>query len=463
MKITLINSDFPSDTAVPPLGVLSLAQFARSRGHEVFVRDFQLAEEAERRDPDTFADFCKNTQDMLGVSVSGFSLPLVILALRKIKNEYPEKLILLGGIGASGAAIQIMNAFPWIDMIVHGEGEHTLVELLECLEKGQEPLHVQGLLYRWKRKVHANPLRPRIKNLADLGKMDFQNTDLGAYQVVNMISSRGCPFPCTFCDVAPYWGNKCVPRPTKYVISEVEEIVNLIQPTPNFIFVDDTLTLDRKRISELCYGLGRGGLQVKWACYARANDLDQNLLSLMAESGCRKIYLGLESGSDEVLCKIKKGFDAETGRQKALLARQYIPIVQTAFVWGFPFETWENFYDTLFIMGHLASKGISIKANVLTPLPFSSLYKQYVNTTVFIPDYSPQLHLAGYTDQKEIIELIKKYPRIFPCFYLYRSKTLTDKYDLLRKMNLSPEHIWDIWENMKGPVPRRQKNMVERP
>ena len=248
-----------------------------------------------------------------------------------------------------------------------------------------------------------------------------------------------------------------MPRPMGLITSEIESITRSMDSSPTFIFVDDTLTIDRSRTRELCRSLGPEGLGVEWACYARASDLDEQLLELMGASGCRKVYLGLESGSDRILTTIRKGFDVETGRRAALLARRFIPIVQTSFVWGFPFETWEDFYETLTMMAYLTAKGVSVKANVLTPLPFSTLFAELSESMVFLPEYSPQLHLAEYELNSPTVDLIRRYPRIFPCFYLYPSPSLTAKYDLLRKMGLSPEHIWDLWVQVKGPVPMRER------
>lgn len=458
MRITLVNTDFPSKTAVPPLGLLSLAQAARLDGHDVSVRDYQLQPAAGSREPMTFARFCETSDDVLGVSVSGFSLPLVILGLRELKKNRPDLITVLGGIGASGAAEQIMRAFPWIDVVVYGEGEETLRELLACLEAHRELSGVCGLIYRHQGIVHTNKRRPRIRDLALLGKQDFNDVDLAQYQLINVISARGCPFQCTFCDVAPYWRYKYIFRPIDLVISEIKTIASNLTPCPTFIFVDDTLTVDRVRTERLCHELGAVGAHVEWACYARASDLDEPLLELMAESGCRKIYLGRESGSDKILSAIHKGFDAETGRCAALLAKRFIPIIQTSFVWGFPFETWEDFYETLMMMAYLAAKGVSVKANIATPLPFSQLFREFSKSMIFLPDYSPQLHLAEYDLDSETGDLIQKYPRIFPCFYVYDSHSLRNKYDLLRDMKLSPEHIWDLWVLAKGTVPTRLKS-----
>lgn len=455
MKITLVNSDFPSETAVPPLGLVSLAQAVEARGHKASLRDYQLAQAKDSRDPMTFAAFCDTSDDVLGVSVSGFALPLVILGLKELKKSRPDILIILGGIGASGAARQIMEEFTWIDLIVNGEGEYTLCELLDCLQAGQVPDGVPGLVYRRGAKVLFNKERPRAKDLESFGKLEFHHIDLTNYQMINVISSRGCPYPCTFCDVAPYWRRNYTARPLEYVVQEIEAIYQKVSPPPVFVFVDDTLTVNQTRVKKLCKMLETTGLNIEWACYARANDLDESLLKIMAKSGCRKIYLGLESGSDKILSRIRKGFDAETGHKAALLASKYIPIVQTTFVWGFPFESWEEFYETLMVMAHLTAKGVCVKANILTPLPFSLLFQEYAESMIFLPEYSPQLHLADFHLDSEAVNLIRKYPRIFPCFYLYESPTITAKYDLMREMKLSPEHIWDLWVMAKGPVPTR--------
>jgi anaerobic magnesium-protoporphyrin IX monomethyl ester cyclase len=383
-------------------------------------------------------------------------LPVVIAGLKELKRTRPDLVTILGGIGASGAAREIMTAFPWIDVVVCGEGEDTLRELMDCLEAQRPPRDVSGLIYRDKDRVEANPARPRIRDLRRLGKLDFSPLDLDRYQLINVISSRGCPFPCTFCDVAPYWRRKSIARPLDFISSEIQSIKETMDTPPTFIFVDDTLTVDRRRTEELCRRLGPKGLNVEWACYARASDLDEQLLELMGGSGCRKVYLGLESGSDRILSAIRKGFDVETARRAAVLGKRFIRIVQTSFVWGFPFETWEDFYETLAMMAYLTTKGVSVKANVLTPLPFSSLFEELSETMVFLPDYSPQLHLAEYQLDSPMVDLIRRYSRIFPCFYLYSSPLLTAKYDVLRKMGLSPEHIWDLWVEAKGPVPIRE-------
>ncbi len=459
MKLTLVNADLPSATPSPPLGLVSLAHTATRAGHEVKLRDYQLAPADGSRDPDTFASFCNTLDDVIGISTSCMALPLVVATLKRLKVQRPELVTVLGGIGAAGVGEQIVSQFPWIDYVCRGEGEKALRELLDRLEAGTDTSTLDGFVCRSEGKPRVNPIPQRIMDLDRIEVHAWDYLDLTRYSVINVATARGCPFPCTFCDVAPYWQRCYTVRSVGAVVNEIRAIQERLSGPATFVFVDDTLTIDRRRVEVLCQELGTLPHDVQWACYARADTLDEDLLKLMAKCGCRKVYLGLESGSDHVLHETRKGFDAETGRRTALVAREHIPIVQTSFVWGFPFETWSDFYETLLLMAHLVAHGVSVKANVLTPLPFSAMFYKYADTMCFLPDYSPQLHLAGYESRPELVDLIRKHPRIFPCFYLYESDTLTQKYDLLRDMGLSPEHIWDIWELMKAPVPLRETKL----
>lgn len=456
MRITLVNADLPSATPVPPLGLVSIAHAATVAGHPATIRDYQLASGHAFRLPETFAAFSRSSDQVLGVSTSGMSLPLVLLSLQRLKAERPELVTVLGGIGAAGAAVGIIREFPWIDFVAVGEAEECLPNLLACLEKGVDPLTVPGFVCRHGGQPQVNPACPRIRDLDRIQAPVWEYIDLSRYALINIATARGCPFPCTFCDVAPFWEHRHTARSVEGVLAEIRAISSSTEARPTFVFVDDTLTISRRRVEALCDGLEAIEGGVAWACYARANALDESLLTRMASSGCRKIYLGLESGSDRVLTAIRKGFDVETGRRAAVLARRHVPIVQTSFVWGFPFESWTDFYDTLLLMGYLVTEDVSVKANVLTPLPFSALFGKYSDSLVFLPGYSPWLHFAGYESHDEVVDVIRRYPHLFPTFYLYQSETLTQKYDLLRKMGLAPEDIWDLWEQARGPVPVRE-------
>ena len=460
MRLTLVNADLPSFKPIPPLGLLCIAKTATCAGHKVKLIDYQLSPAIGSRDPNIFASFCRTQDDVIGVSTSCMALPLVIAALKRLKEKRPKLVTVLGGIGAAGVGEQIIEQFPWIDYVCRGEGEECFRELLECIENESDTSLVGGFICRYNDKPKINPRPRRIKNLSQTEVNAWDYLDLTRYSVINIMTARGCPYPCTFCDIAPYWQRCYRVRSIDAVVSEIRAIQKRFSASSTFVFVDDTLTIDRHRVEMLCKQLGTLQYDIQWSCYARADNLDDDILNLMAKSGCKKVYLGLESGSDSVLNEIQKGFTSEIGCRAAIMARKHISIVQTSFVWGFPFETWKDFNETLLLMAYLVANDISVKANVLTPLPFSTIYHKYSDSLCFMSDYSPQLHLAGYESYKELLNLIEMHPKTFPFFYLYYSDTLKQKYDLLRKMGLSPEHIWHIWELVKSPIPLRDTSSI---
>jgi radical SAM superfamily enzyme YgiQ (UPF0313 family) len=169
----------------------------------------------------------------------------------------------------------------------------------------------------------------------------------------------------------------------------------------------------------------------------------------MARAGCKKIYYGLESGNNEVLRTIQKGFTVEQALKAIDTSLDHIPLVQTAFVWGFPFESLSQLHDTLFTMMHLIRKGTAVKAALLTPFPLSSIYHRYKDTITFSEDMISNLYMAGFHNKPEIIEMIKTYKDIFCSFYYYDSPLIRKKYELVKTLGLSSEDIWDTWERSK--------------
>jgi radical SAM superfamily enzyme YgiQ (UPF0313 family) len=169
----------------------------------------------------------------------------------------------------------------------------------------------------------------------------------------------------------------------------------------------------------------------------------------MISAGCKKIYYGVESGNNDVLRTMKKGFTIEQALKTIDVSLKYFDVVQTSFVWGFPFETTEQFHDTFFTIIHLIRKGAAVKAVLLTPFPLSDLYHQYRDTLQFSEELCPSLYMAGFHDKPEIISLIKGYKDVFPSFYYYDVGDVQEKYKISKELGLSAEEIFDMWERSK--------------
>jgi len=446
--ITLVNPVFPSSTVIPPYGLLYLAAVLEEEGYTVDVRDYQTHTCPDSWETSYFLEFLKDSSDIIGATTYSFNLPFLMKAFTELKEDNPEKKIILGGIGATGVYTELMENFSCVDVIVRGEGEKTLPELLSAFEKDTSLKEIGGLTYRENNTVMTTPDQKRFASLDDLPYPAFDKIDFNQYLVPNIMYSRGCPFQCTFCDIAPYWDRKNSKRSLTHFLGEIK-ILTEEYHQKRIAIVDDTFVLSRKRVLKFCEALKRENLDFEWGCYGRVDLMDEDMIQKMADSGCKKVYYGIESGSNKVLQKMKKGFTIEQGLKAIDISLKYFDVVQTSFVWGFPFETMEQFHDTFFTIIHLARKGTAVKAVLLTPFPLSALYQEYKHTLNFSEEICPSLYMAGFHDKPEIIALIKAYKNVFPSFYFYDTGDVQEKYQLSKELGLSAEDIFDMWERSK--------------
>lgn len=446
--ITLVNTVFPSSSAMPPYGLLYLTAVLEERGYSVDLRDYQLVESEDPWEWSTFLAFLEGSADTIGINAYSFSLPFLMKALSRLKEEQPEKKIILGGIGAAGVHEELMNQFSCVDILVRGEGERTLPQVLTALIENDSLEDIKGITYRDNERVLVNPPQERIEDMDELPLPSFEKIDFSRYLVPAIMYSRGCPFPCTFCDLAPYWDRKNTRRSLPNFLEEIKLLTEKYNQK-RITIVDDTFVLNKKRVLAFCEAVMKEDMDMEWGCYGRVDLVDAETLSAMARAGCKKIYYGIESGNNEVLATIEKGFTIEQALKAIDISLDHIPVVQTAFVWGFPFESVNQLHDTLFAIMHLIRKGTAVKAALLTPFPLSSIYHRYKDTIAFSESMISNLYMAGFHDKPEIIEMIKTYTDIFCSFYYYDSPSIKEKYELMKMLGLSSEDIWDTWERSK--------------
>ena len=369
-------------------------------------------------------------------------------AFTELKERDPEKKIILGGIGAAGVHTDLVKTFSCIDVVVRGEGENTVPQLLDALESNNPLEDIPGLTFRDNGGVTVTPDQKRILNLDELPHPAFDKIDFSQYLVPNIMYSRGCPFQCTFCDIAPYWDRKNTKKSISHFLEEVKILVEEYNQK-RIAIVDDTFVLSKKRVKDFCQAVQKERIDFEWGCYGRVDLVDTEMIEDMISAGCRKIYYGVESGNNDVLRTMKKGFTIEQALKTIDVSLKYFDVVQTSFVWGFPFETTDQFHDTFFTIIHLVRKGAAVKAVLLTPFPLSDLYHQYKDTLQFSEELCPSLYMAGFHDKPDIISLIKEYKDVFPSFYYYDVGDVQEKYKISKELGLSAEEIFDMWERSK--------------
>lgn len=456
--ITLINTVFPSEVKVPPQGSLYLAAALEEAGMDAELRDYQqctrpdhphrLDDGCQPWHPESLAAFAAGGAEVVGFSCMSYALPLIIETAKLIKQREPDRFLILGGIGPSGVAEPLLDFCPQIDAVVIGEGERTVVDLLQARRDGRRLNDVPGLVFRDGDTVRRTLPRARVPSLADLPMPAYHRISLADYRLVDSQFARGCSYPCTFCDIAPYWDRTTTKRPIEHYLDELEILVKTHGAKDVFI-IDDTFVLSRKTILAFCDEIVRRGMDFQWGCYARVDLMDDELMARMAAAGCQKIFYGLESGSDRVLQEISKNITAEEIRETVQRSLEHFSFITASFLWGAPTETLEDLQDTAFLLIYLASLGACPQLNLLLPYSYSTLYKQYRDRILFDPEHSSQL-LFYETEPEWTHEMIRERPDLFSCFYHLPTPQLEEKWQFLDDVGLDPHALQRAYDH---PIP----------
>lgn len=422
------------DTFVP-LGSLYIVSVLEKRGYRVDFRDYltrNVSGIPDPTSPESILAFLADSADILGISCVGSLLPAILLALEKLKQAVPQKTVILGGIGASGVAEELLRAFPWVDIIVKGEGEATIVELVDFLLKGRSLDGIEGISFRRGEEVKTNPARPKIKPLNGIPFPAYHRLNFDDYSVIPLITSRGCPFACTFCDVAPFWGQQNRTRSLPNVMKEIELLVNRYGQQ-RIELVDDTFTVNRQRVFRFCQLLKEKGWGLTWSCFSRIDTIDEEMMAAMADSGCVLIFYGLESGSDRLLTKIRKPFTRKEAEQVVAESVKYFQVM-ASLIWGFPFETMADFFETVDFFRTVSGVTATTYLFSLNPFPLSELYLWHGDTIEFNREWGSRM---GGLEKGEIVDLVKRHPRVFPGFYHYGQANFEEKYRILKDAGLT--------------------------
>jgi len=300
------------EETIPGMGVLVLAAVARQRGYAVHLLDAKAhgttVEEAAQR-------IAALRPDYLGLSATTISVTNAARIAAAVRALVPGVVTILGGAHVSAIPERTLEAFPSIDFGIVGEGEVSLFDLLARLDAGQPIEDLPGLAYRRDGRVRANPRAPYIDDLDALPPPawdllpDFPHRfqpSLFSYPrtpVATLITSRGCPFSCTFCDRSTS-GRKGRMHSVEGVVELCRMLIE--RGVRHITFVDDLFTVRKQRVVDLCHAFLDHGFTFSWSCNSHPNLLDFPTLQLMRRAGCWQIAYGIESGSQRVLDVVKR-------------------------------------------------------------------------------------------------------------------------------------------------------------
>lgn len=332
----------------PPLGLAYLAAVAREYGWKVKIIDGLT----ENIMPQDLASIIKSFQpDVVGLTATTPAIYDAYAVAKIVKEHVPSALVLLGGPHATFMAHEVLQECPYIDVVVRGEGEETLKEILERVERGRGLEGIAGITYRVGDRIKEGPPRGLIGNLDalpipayDLLPMEKYVVDKVKYAAV--ITSRGCPYGCIFCSSSLQFGKRWRAHSPDRVLEELM-ILRYDYGVREIEFLDDTFTLNMSRAEEISKMIVREGLDVSWSASSRVNTFSHGLGEAMRRAGAHTIYFGIESGSEETLRLIGKGITRKQAVDAVKAAKDSGLNALGSFIIGFPHEREEDIMATI--------------------------------------------------------------------------------------------------------------------
>ncbi|MBU2633760.1 MAG: B12-binding domain-containing radical SAM protein [Nanoarchaeota archaeon] len=320
--------------------------------------------------------------DVVGVMILTPTYLVAKETIELVRELLPYTKILAGGPHVTIFPKQTMEEVSEVDIVVVGEGEVTIVDLLDSFEKKRHLSEVKGILYRKNKKIISTSLREPIKNIDEIPMPARDLLDMKKYKPAPtyyrrlpsyiMLTSRGCPYNCSYC--SKIFGSLYRFNSVERILKEMEVLIYK-HGAKEIIFRDDTFTINKKHIVNLCNEIIRKGLnkKIKWTCMTRVNLVSRDLLFLMKKAGCWSIHYGIESGSQRLLNLINKQITLKQSRDAIKWAKEASIETKAFFMLGLPTETIEDSLKTLEFTKELEADWIQVTITV--PYPGTNLYE----------------------------------------------------------------------------------------
>ncbi|NLB74999.1 MAG: radical SAM protein [Crenarchaeota archaeon] len=392
MKITLINPPYPqsvhSHPPFIPLGIGYLAAVAEKAGYQVKVIDCQ----AEKLTYETFKTrIAQTASDLIGVTSTTLLYKSAMRILAIAKEVHPNAITALGGSHGTFWDKETLEEYPAVDIVVRGEGEKTIVDLANKLEKHAKLDSVLGITYRNGDKIHRTQDRPYIKDLDSIPfpahhLMSLDNLKHNGKLLIPLVSSRGCVFWCDFCSTVRIFGRGYRMRSAKNVVDEMQ-FVHDKYGVDQVTFYDDAFSVDRNRVLEICKELQARNLKLLWDCGTRVDMVDRELMQIMHKSGCIAVWMGVESGSEAILRAMNKSIKLDQTLQAFKTAHKVGLITIANVVLGFPGETEHTAKETIKFVKKVNPDDVGFY--IATPYPGTPMYDQVIkNGWLKIKDFN---------------------------------------------------------------------------
>jgi anaerobic magnesium-protoporphyrin IX monomethyl ester cyclase len=373
----------------PPMGLMYVASYAKKAlgsRFQIKILDTQV-EQMDERGVEEF--FEKEKPDVVGITCMTFLVISALGVARIAKKINPRTFVLMGGVHPTIYPMEVVSQ-PEIDAVVSGEGEVAFSELLDALSGKKSLSEIEGIGYKENGRVIINS---KGKFIQDLDSLPFPERELLPYKkyynllgsgkeiMTGLLTSRGCPHNCIFCTSKD--GRICRMRSPENVVNEIDECVS--KGITDFNVIDDTYTISRKRVLSIADLIIKKGLKITMDVNARVDQVDQEMLDMLAQAGCNRIRFGVESGNPEVLKNLRKGITLDQVREAFKMAKKAGIITFAYFMLGSPGESVKEVKQSIKLAKEIDPDFVQFL--ITTPFPSSELYRLGLENGILKHDY----------------------------------------------------------------------------
>ena len=421
----------------PPLGLLYLATILKQANYNVKVLDcvpMKIDYEQLEREISEFQPFA------VGIATYTTSMVDVLLTANIVKENNPKTVTILGGHHVTLYPKESVKYYN-IDYILQGEAEYTLLKLLNIISVEftiDNLKKIDGIGFLFENEPFINRKRAFLKNVEELPfpdrtflPLDIYTSIVGKKQkVATVMSSRGCPFKCTYC----FSPSKLYrTRSTKNIINEIKVLVNL--GYNEIFFFDDLFAMKAQKVIDFAKALQEENIKIDWSFRARINTISEELVEKVKKAGIHRIQFGIESGNDEILKRIKKGITTERIRKAVKMCKKAGITTIGNFMIGMPGETEKEIMQTLKFSRKI---GLNYaQYSILVPFPFTAVYFEGLQSGLFTEDYwkkfaqnpiknADDFKVQYWTEKVSEEYLFKTIKKAFKRFY-FRPITIINK------------------------------------
>ncbi len=448
MKTLLINPPYAfSEIPIMPMGIAYIAGVLEHNGNEVQILDLLVSKYSKEKIKRRLEEY---QPDIVGVTSVTMNYPVASDILNYCKSVNKDIVTVIGGPHVTFCPVETLNEAPWIDVVVRGEGEQTMLDIVS----GKKLDDIDGIAFRAD-GIKLTGERRLIENLDELPLPARHLFPLSRYHALDVhasvIAGRGCPFNCIFCVGSKMGGRRARYRNPKLVVDEVEQALAYGFKEVNF--EDDLLTLNHRHVYTICDEIIARGLKFNWSVFSRADTVNLELLRRMKEAGCTWMLYGVESGNQQILNTVKKKITLEKIREGVRLGKEAGINVLASFIIGLPGETKETLKETdQFAQELEASYGF----NVLSPFPGTEVREkaEEYGIEILTNDWSKYDANRAVTrtegaGPKEINELLHQYYKRIKLLFSEIEKA--DEADLIGAMKPRKDSTL-AWALLQGDV-----------